>query len=247
MGLSSRRLTSLVLLLLAASLGGNAYLYFLPSAPEPGAAKTVAPGPPAQEPSELGCAAELEACRRAAATTVHVPWGGALLAMSAQPGSPAAPAEPHPAADPRGSLCRIARDNMKMQWLEKRDVITAVLSGYLIDNGRQKEDAQRDADRAADTLNLQGSGRRGFEADFLDLRGKRMADLAAAAQSNPPDWSRLLSSTRTMFDGEDALIQTQLGADALARYRDSEADRRMTVLSIMATYADADWDQNVVP
>jgi len=134
---------------------------------------------------------------------------------------------------------------MRGQWLEKRDFITAVLVHDLTDTVKQQADAQRDADRAAETLGLSGSRRRGFESDFIELRTRRMADLAATTKTNPMDWSGLLTGARSLFDGEDVLVQTQLGADALGQYQDSESDRRMTILSVLATYAGVDWDEAV--
>ena len=159
---------------------------------------------------------------------------------------PSAPAPPTPKVEtPRESICRIARAKLRDQWLEKRDAISAGLARDLPDSAKQRSDAERDAHRTADTLGLAGRARRGFEDAYVDLRLRRMVDIAAASQTVPIEWSRILASVQSLFVDEDALVQRELGNKALQRYRDSEKDGRITILSIAATYADADWDDTI--
>ena len=72
-----------------------------------------------------------------------------------------------------------------------------------------------------------------------------MVDVAAASQTTPIEWPRILASVQSLFVDEDALVQRELGNEALQRYRASEKDGRTTILSIAATYADADWDETI--
>ena len=124
---------------------------------------------------------------------------------------------------------------MREQWAEQRDAVTASVVRELPDTEKQRTDAQRNAEHAAGTLGLQGRTRQAFEEDLVDLRQKRMAELAVATQVTPVDWSRILEGAKSMFDDEDALVQRELGDDALQRYVDAERDGRITALSIAAT------------
>ena len=46
-----------------------------------------------------------------------------------------------------------------------------------------------------------------------------------------------------LFRSEDAAVQASLGAAMLEGYQAAERDRRVTVMSILATYAGVDWDE----
>ena len=77
-----------------------------------------------------------------------------------------------------------------------------------------------------------------FEDHGSEILGRVRPGMAIAR-------SRLLDGAKSLFDREDALVQEQLGADAMARYKESQTDSRMTVLTMAATYADVDWDDAV--
>jgi len=139
----------------------------------------------------------------------------------------------------------VARDKLHEQWVDKRDAITLALTTGLGDEAQQRNDAMRDADRAADALALPAAARGGFERQFVEARQGQLKQLAIAA-GPPVDWSALLEGTRTLFDAEDAVVLHQVGADALASYRSSELGQRLTILSILATYAGADWEDGVI-
>jgi hypothetical protein len=64
----------------------------------------------------------------------------------------------------------------------------------------------------------------------------------AMEQARDPECRAELESCRRV---ERAPVQRELGNEALQRYRDSEKDGRTTILSVAATYADADWDETI--
>ncbi len=229
---ASPRLLASTALLLVASLAGNTYL-LLRSHP------AVAPqhaslNRPAAAPGDLRCAAELEAWRRTTSGLALGIWETART-ETADASAPASPSLPREPSDRRSSVCRIAREKMREQWAEQRDAVTASVVRELPDTEKQRTDAQRNAEHAAGTLGLQGRTRQACEEDLVDLRQKRMAELAVATQVTPVDWSRILEGAKSMFDDEDALVQRELGDDALQRYVDAERDGRITALSIAAT------------
>jgi hypothetical protein len=240
MALSPRSLFVSTLTLLVASLAANVYLLTDSRASAPHGHP---PKAEANEPVDAICHADLVACRRAFAALPRPPEVAPAPTQLLPPSMPA-PQAPRLEGS-REALCRVARDKLREQWLEKRGIISLALAHDLPDTVKQKGDAERDAERAADALGLKGAGRRGFEDDFVELRRQRMVDMASASQTNPIDWSRILTDTQSLFEGEDALVQRELGGEAAAKYKDTATDGRLTILTILATYADVDWDQTM--
>jgi hypothetical protein len=230
----------MALLALVGSLGANAYLVTRPPphALKPQVVETLE----RDDPGDRACTAQLEACQKTTTGLALTVWQSAWRAASTADAAPPiiAPSEP---PKPRDSLCRIAKDKLREDWLAKQDSITAAIVDDLTDAERQRADALRDATSAASMLGVSGRARQSFEEDFVDLRQKQMAELAASLEATPIDWSAMLDGAKSLFAGEDALVQQDLGADASAKYRDSESDKRATILSILATYADVDWDE----
>jgi hypothetical protein len=231
-------------LVAVASLGANAYLLMRLRQRAPAPPSTATPASPT--PEDPGCEEQLDACHRTAEGLAVGLWRSAWK----DPPPGAAPPPPLPAAPGRANaplmseaLCRIARDKLREQWLEQRESIASAIARDLPDENKQRADAQRDAERASDALGLSARERRAFEQDYVDLRRARMVDLAASATATPANWPGLLDGARSMFDEEDALVARDLGADAASRYRESEREGRLTILSALATYADVDWDE----
>lgn len=230
-------------LVTAASLVVNAYLLVRLRAPPP--------APPAattlERAGDPACDEELDMCRRTTQGLAVGLWRSAWN-DAPRPEPSAAPPSPLPSPGPAktpptgDALCRLARDKLREQWLEQRESITSAVARDLPDEDKQRADARRDAQQASEKLGVSGRERRTFEEDYVNLRQARMADLASSAVATPPNWPRLLDGARSMFDEEDALVARDLDPDAASRYRESERDGRLTILSILATYADVDWD-----
>jgi hypothetical protein len=242
MSVSSRGLVLVAALVTAASLAANAYLLLRPRAP-PAAKTPVTSGDRAADPA---CGEELDTCRRTAQGLAVGLWRSSGN-DAPRPEPSAAPPAPLPSPPPvkltGDALCRLARDKLREQWLEQRESIASAIARDLPDKDKQRADARRDAQQASEALGVSGRERRAFEEDYVNLRQARMADLASYAVETPPDWPALLDGVRVMFDEEDALVARDLGPDAASRYRQSEREGRLTILSAAATYADVDWDE----
>jgi hypothetical protein len=236
MKLTSLPVVATTFALLLVSLVANVYL--LESKPTPTRIVRAEPTHESDEPRDPSCAANLAACWQALSSVARPLENPTSPMKVVPPGAP--PPDPPKSVDRRESLCRVAREKLREQWLEKRAALSLAAAHDLPDAVKQKADAERDAERAADALGLKGAGRRGFEDDFVELRRQRMVDMAEASQKNPIDWSRLLSDTQSLFQGEDALVQRELGDEAAASYKGTATDGRLTILSILATYADVD-------
>lgn len=131
---------------------------------------------------------------------------------------------------------------MRQEWLAKRDEMTATVVRDIPDDPKTRADAERDARRAAESLGLRGRERRAFEADYAELRARRIAQMAPAVKATPVDWARLLDEAQALFREEDALVARDVGADGVERFREAERSGRITIVSILATYAAVDWD-----
>jgi hypothetical protein len=230
---------------LAVSVAGNFVLWMR--------AREVHAGPPAAErfaSSDTGdadCRAELETCHRAASGLALGSWarswgdGTAARPAPAWSGTAAAGSEgPGPAA--HESVCTVAEKKLRDQWLEKRDEIAAAIARDIPDAAKTRADAERDAKRAAEGLGLEGRTRAAFEDDYARLRARRIGEMAPAAKATPVDWPTLLERAEDLFVEEDALVERDVGAGALERFRQQEMESRVTILTLLATYADADWD-----
>ena len=243
MSASSRGLVRVAALVTAASLAANAYLLVRLRAPPPATALVTPREPVCRDPA---CDEELDACHRTAQGLAVGLWRSSR-SDAPRPEPSAAPPPPRPSPQPAkltgDALCRLARDRLRDQWLEKRESIASDIARDLPDVDKQRADARRDAQQASEALGVSGRERRAFEEDYVNLRQARMADLASYAVETPPDWLALLDGARLMFDEEDALVARELGSDAASRYRQSEREGRLTILSAAATYADVDWDE----
>lgn len=131
---------------------------------------------------------------------------------------------------------------MRDEWLGKRDEIAAAIAKDIPDAEKTRQDAERDAREAAGRLGLDGRQRAAFEADYAALRERRIAEMVPAVQATPVDWARLVDQATALFEEEDVLVERDVGAAAVARLREGEADDRVTILGILTTYADGDWD-----
>jgi hypothetical protein len=226
-------------------------VYLLERAPKTAARKTTVE----VETTDLGqkdpsCAAELEKCRRASAGLVLGLWGNAVHAAASA--SSSAPPPPTPPPVPSGmskreAMCQVARDSLRQQWMEKKDAIASGLTFALGNPTQQREDAERDAQHVAESLGVSGRARRDFVDSFVDARLQRLSTLQQFAPGSSMDWHGLLDGAHTLFSAEDAVVERQLGADALPQFQADENAKRLTILSMLATYADADWDEAIGP
>jgi hypothetical protein len=237
---------------LACSLAAN--VYFLMRTPETAARAKSVPAAAGEKAERIAtdstCEAELEKCRQASAGLVLGLWGNALHGAppDATRGTPPPTPSPPPLAeglDKREALCQVARDNMRAQWVEKKDAIAAGLTFVLSNPAQQRDDAEREAQQTADTLGVSGSTRRNFVDSFVDTRLDQLRTLAPLAQGGSIDWRGLLDGAHSLFGAEDAVVAKELGPDALPQFQSAETARRLTILSMLATYADAGWDETV--
>jgi hypothetical protein len=236
------RLGLLVLALLG-SLSANVYLAIGRVGKAPRAELSVSAASASGDPADGACRAELESCHRMASGLALGLWSRS----SPEPGPPvAAPSAAAPSRDPsqsaRDAICRVARKAMRDEWLGKRDEIAVAIAKDIPDAEKTREDAERDAKVAAGKLGLDGRQRAAFEADYAALRERRIAEMVPAVQATPVDWARLVDQATALFEEEDVLVERDVGAEAVARLREGETDDRVTILGILTTYADGDWD-----
>jgi hypothetical protein len=227
---------------LAASLAANVCLVTRPHLPRRVvvAAGPTSGGPESGAASASSCVTDLEACRRASAKLVS--WGIAIGAASASP-SPPSGARQQPEVPPEDRLCEIARDKLREQWQEKEEAIGHEIAKMLADPAQQEREARRDAATAADAVGATGRARSDFEDAFVDTRVRVLTSLLPLAQEGYMDWPGLLDGAKLLFEAEGGVVEAHLGGDAAVRYQAAEKSTRLTILTALATYAGADWDE----
>jgi hypothetical protein len=57
------------------------------------------------------------------------------------------------------------------------------------------------------------------------------------------DWPALLDGAHSLFEAEGGVVEAHFGVDEAARYAVTEKSTRLTILTALATYAEADWDE----
>jgi hypothetical protein len=134
---------------------------------------------------------------------------------------------------------------MRLQFLEKKDAVRGALAAVLANPAQERQDAERDAEHAAEALGVSGRARRDFVDQFVDTRLDQLQGLAPLAQGTTMDWQGLLDGSHALFRAEDAVVEKSLGPAALPAFREEEMSKRLTILSMLATYANADWDEAI--
>ena len=240
--------------LLLASLGANVYLVFSSTSKPPPPEREGAGDRASSTASGAGSAPTAPECPPRPGARETAEMFGRLLAMR-QLASGATPGEPtdrdglRDIQDERArreALSLVGQVAAKQDWNEKRDELVESVLDSLADDERQLRDADGDARRFADALELTESEHELLERRYREPRLARMEELEQALDEDEPDYGAAFEALRGLYADEDALIEELFGADARDRLHDYEIDKRATILAIAATYAGLDWQQAIV-
>ncbi len=105
----------------------------------------------------------------------------------------------------------------------------------------------RDAEKLGAEIGLDPAAQKALTDAYLPLRQARIADAAAAMQSEPPDYGAVLDAAHGLLSDEDALVGRMYGDDAQQKMQASELRGRTSLLAILATLAGRSWDEAVRP
>lgn len=227
---------------LLASLGLNGWLLGTRRAEGQGGGRpndveaAVADDTPEQPRKARACARKLEACEASAKLRPLILGSGRPYAGSDRPG------DTEEDADNQSFLCSIARRQAEDRWREKEAEIVLGLRMSLNDEATQERDVQSAVDKYATAMGLSDASRTDFERRYRDVRLSRMKQVREAMEQEPPDFKRVMTETRALFQAEDELA-AELGGDQASRVlHDSEREARAALLSVAATLADVPWE-----
>ena len=191
------------------------------------------------------CVRELEACQRRG-------WEVALRKIGEQHASEkraqadaSAPPSAAASAAQSASLCNVAQAHLREQWRRDRDMLTAVLVRDLADPAEQERAVARDVEAMRKTVGLAGRDGEVFERAYRDTRQARVAEARAAMARNPPDLGAAFEAARALYADEDKLIAQRIGPAARDAWRAQQVDTRTTMLAILASMSDRDWDESI--
>jgi hypothetical protein len=143
------------------------------------------------------------------------------------------------------TLCRIARNALKDDWLGKRqEIVQGVLKG-LADPAEQERNVRSNAVRFAKILKLEGEDKAKLEQRYRDVRMARIGQIRAAIEDEPVNFEAVLDETRGLFSDEDRLMADLFGREASVTINTSERESRVAILIIIATLAGIPWEEAV--
>jgi len=237
--------------LLLASLAGNAVLaYFLVT--DRGPALAGAPTTrPAAPPDCSACEARLTACMDRPATTapprpLPVPFSAPTapapaLEQTTKPAPrPASPGSMLAAVDAETQadmLCEVAKRMAVEEWARKKDDVTRGLRKTLPDGEEQERNVRHCARKAADLLGLSDADCERFEEHYREARLARMARAEELVRREPPDYAAILEEARGLFADEDRIAGELFGSAARERLRTAELEGRTTILALICALA----------
>ncbi|MCK9460915.1 MAG: hypothetical protein M0R80_14855 [Proteobacteria bacterium] len=130
--------------------------------------------------------------------------------------------------------CRIAEQQMRDRWREKKKETLADVRKSLSNAEEQERNAASEARRFADSLDSSAADRERLAERYRPVRIARMAEIAAAIGAEPVDYGAATEAVKGLWVDEDRLIGEIYGAAAAERFAADADEGRLTVLSIIS-------------
>ncbi|MDD5309067.1 MAG: hypothetical protein PHU25_17275 [Deltaproteobacteria bacterium] len=143
------------------------------------------------------------------------------------------------------TLCRVARNALKDDWLGKRQEIVQGVRKDLADPVEQERNVRANTIKFARILKLEGKDMARLEQRYRGIRLARVQQIRAAIEDEPVNLEAMLDETRGLFTDEDRLIAELFGKDAAATLNAAEREGRVIVLIIIGTLAGIPWEEAV--
>ncbi len=231
--------------LLVASVGFNVRLYTR-SAPTPAPARARAvesDTAPAPSRSDGTCERRLAECQRQA-------WEIAARAIADDhPPGPAPIVEAGPdsagVAAQAAALCGQAKLALRDSWRRDGVLLAANLKRSFNDREEQERNLSRELASMREIAGLDPQQAASMESAYRDRRAAAVATARAAFDRDPPDLGAVVDSARGVFADEDALLGRFAGDSGREAWRAHELDSRTTLLALLATLADREWDDAI--
>jgi hypothetical protein len=228
--------------LLLASLGLNVRLW-APLAATSKKSPTASASAPASPADPGTCERRLEVCLRQSWQTVQ------RVIVAEHPRRPA----PGPAPATGGSnraaqalaLCTRAKQSLKETWQRDRDAIAFGLATSLADKDEQERVVVHVAEQMRDVIGLAPRDAAAVESAYRERRLARVAEAQAAFGRQPPDYPAVLDAAKGLLADEDKILEKVAGAGGRDAWRADQVEGRSTILALVATLADEDWDDSI--
>jgi hypothetical protein len=234
-----------LVVLLLASLGLNARLWTTRGASPPVKGRT-----PATSASAPSSRAEPDTCERRLQACQMQSWQIAQRVIAADhPPRPAGTAAPttggsdHPAQ--ASALCNRAKQSLKETWQRDRDAIAFGLAQSLVDKEEQERNVVANAAKMAEVAGLDKREAAAVETAYREKRLARVAQAQSALGKQPPDFNAMLDAARGLLADEDSILEKVSGSGASDAWRADQVEGRSTILALVATLADKDWDESI--
>jgi hypothetical protein len=209
---------------------------------------------PAARPSASAAAAsargEAGTCEHRLAECQRRGWE--MVARSLAADRAPRPSDAPPADAPDGgpttqaaALCARAEANLRETWQRDRELIAANLRRSLGDREEQERNLTRDLAAMREAAGLDDREAASLESAYRSRRGARITEASAALSREPQDLGAVLDAAHGLFSDEDELLSGIAGATAEEAWRAHELESRTTLLAVLATMADRDWDQSI--
>jgi hypothetical protein len=219
-----------------------------PSAPGASAAPAVtadAAGELAAREAELRATrAKLEACEKARWSAVRDVIHNDAQARSLARDAGAVTAEASDFERQQRTLCQVTEDLFRAQIQANQDFVQQALApvgtaGWVDDWLQQKLKSE------GEMFDLTAEDRAALDDGYRALWNGDGAKLQGLLAQPVVDYPAVMSTVRTMWQGEDALVAKVVGGDGLNRYRASELTNRTLMMAALAAVAGLPWDHGV--
>jgi hypothetical protein len=135
-------------------------------------------------------------------------------------------------------LCTLAEQDLRRNINKDRDDVIAALRKSFAKADKQDADAREEGEKQAATIGLSGDAEERYLAAYREKRLARIASARSAIDGDPPDYQGLMNAAIGLYADEDALAQRFGGDAGRDRLRAAELEGRVSILAIVAAYAD---------
>jgi hypothetical protein len=143
--------------------------------------------------------------------------------------------------DQKRTLCDVAEQQAREHWVRNRASILASVRTVGTPDWIRGE-RKKELDGIEKVFGTRPSERAVFDRGYDALWAKYGASLRAELDREPIDFTKVIAIVRDVFQAEDALVESTLGAHARDEWRASEMRSRTAIMAILAALGERPFD-----